>query len=272
MRRFQILISVLISTIAISGCSRPSDRFQRADAEKAGFSLSSLDELGSFLEYSGSSALLVLQDGKVVYEWGDIYKKHTIHSIRKCLLNGLMGIYVERGLIDTNLTLSQLDIDDTNHKLTYGEKLARMADLLRSRSGVYHDAAAETASMLKNRPLKGLHEPNEAFYYNNWDFNTLGYIFEQAAGKSIFKAFYEEFAIPLGMLQYQGETSSIDEDDPDAHIPKTDGYYQYERSRSSYPAYQFRMSAHDLALYGLLFQRDGNWQGKQLISSDWISA
>ncbi|MDZ7694816.1 MAG: hypothetical protein U5K69_27480 [Balneolaceae bacterium] len=36
-------------------------------------------------------------------------------------------------------------------------------------------------------------------------------------------------------------------------FPQVDGFYQFEPDRSRYPAYHFRMSAYDLALYGTLF-------------------
>jgi CubicO group peptidase (beta-lactamase class C family) len=34
--------------------------------------------------------------------------------------------------------------------------------------------------------------------------------------------------------------------------------------------YLFRMSARDLARFGLLFLRRGRWKNQQIISSDWI--
>jgi CubicO group peptidase (beta-lactamase class C family) len=54
-------------------------------------------------------------------------------------------------------------------------------------------------------------------------------------------------------------------DDPDA-----DGWYQYEPERSRFPAYHFRMSAYDLALYGQLFLDHGRWHGQQIVPSSWI--
>ena len=55
-------------------------------------------------------------------------------------------------------------------------------------------------------------------------------------------------------------------------IPEKDGFYQYEPSKSKYPAYHFRMSARDLALYGQLYLQKGQWQGKQLVPQAWIEA
>ncbi len=37
-----------------------------------------------------------------------------------------------------------------------------------------------------------------------------------------------------------------------------------------FPAYVFRMSARDMARFGALYQKNGNWEGTQIIPADWI--
>ena len=80
--------------------------------------------------------------------------------------------------------------------MTALEKSARVIDLLKSRSGIYHPAAAESEGMEESRPERGIHKPGEAYYYNNWDFNVLGAILEQKTGKNIYTLFAEEVANP----------------------------------------------------------------------------
>ncbi len=55
----------------------------------------------------------------------------------------MCGIAVERGLMDVNSTLEELGIDDQNPPLSSQEKQARVVDLLKSRSGIYHDSDRE---------------------------------------------------------------------------------------------------------------------------------
>ena len=124
--------------------------------------------------------------------------------------------------------------------------------------------------MLVEKPDRGTYKAGEHYYYNNWDFNTLGAILEQQTGESIYSMFYEEIAKPLGMLDYKGTFTSIDGESEEAQIPNTDGFYQYEKSQSKYPAYHFRMSTRDLALYGQLYLDYGSWNGMQIISREWI--
>lgn len=174
--------------------------------------------------------------------------------MRKAFLSSLYGIYVGRGMIDLDKTIEQLGIDDIPPSLTAAEKKARVVDLIRARSGIYHPAAAETDDMAAVRPQRGSHEPGTFFYYNNWDFNALGTIFEQETGERIFDAFEKEIARPLGMRDFSAE----------------DCEYQYDKDKSIHPAYHFRMTARDLALFGLLYQRNGVWNGRQLIPKEWI--
>jgi len=222
--------------------------------EDVGWSSEKLEEAKAFAEKINSAAVMVLYDGKVFISWGNVAKKYSIHSIRKPLLGALYGIFRGRGKINLGQTLEELNIDDIPPSLTKEEKTATVSDLLKSRSGVYHEAAAESKDMVEARPLRGSHPPDTFFYYNNWDFNVLGTIFEKVSGAKIFEAFKREIAEPIGM-----EDFSLD-----------DCQYSYEEKKSKHPAYNFRMSARDMARFGLLYLRKGNWKGKQIIPQDWI--
>ncbi len=263
----------LVFFTMITACSTsPKHHFEYSAPESKGFSSEKLDSLESNLEQSGASSMMILVDGEVIFDWGDSKRKHTIHSVRKCLLNSLIGIAVSRGEIDTSMTLRELKIDDLAPGLSENELDARVADLLKSRSGVYHPAAGVSEGMLRGKPERDFYLPGEHFYYNNWDFNVLGAILEQQCGQSIYELFLEEIARPLGMQDYQGKFKVIDGEAEGVEMPHTDGFYQYEKSKSIYPAYHFRLSARDLALYGQLYLNKGRWKGKQLVPEEWIEA
>jgi CubicO group peptidase (beta-lactamase class C family) len=259
--------------VVLAGCHRRTRyAFTFASPESAGFSSEKLQVLEDHLEQSGAASMFILVKGDVIFEWGETDRKHTVHSIRKALLNSLVGIAVEEGRIDTTSTLAELGIQDIEPRLTENELNARVADLLKSRSGVYHHAAGVSEGMLAGMPGRGAHGPGAFYYYNNWDFNTLGAILEQATGRSIYELFHKQIAVPLGMHDYRGSYVSINAGEEGVDIPDTDGFYQYEPGKSSYPAYHFRMSARDLAIYGQLYLDHGTWQGEQLIPRAWIDA
>jgi CubicO group peptidase (beta-lactamase class C family) len=223
--------------------------------EEVGWSSAELEQARQFSEEIGAAAVMALYDGKVFIAWGNIATKYKVHSIRKPFLNALYGIHVQRGHIDLDETLQDLNIDDIPPSLTEEESQARVSDLLKSRSGVYHEAAAEVQQMIDLRPPRGSHPPNTFFYYNNWDFNALGTIFENETGTKIFEAFKAEIADPIGMQDFEIE----------------DGAYYFELDKSVHPAYPFRMTARDMARFGLLYQREGNWNGERIISREWIA-
>lgn len=196
---------------------------------------------------------MIVQGGKVVGQWGDIDKKITSYSVRKSLLSALYGIYSAEGVIDINQTLEQLGIDDSPDPLTKEEKQSRIVDLLRARSGVYHPAYMETESMKKNRPARGSHAPGTFWYYNNWDFNVLGTIFEKKTGLKIGEAFYQRIAKPIGMQDFQ-----------------PDDVYYIGGPISVHPGYPFEITARDLARFGLLYLQHGRWNNKQIVPEAWV--
>jgi hypothetical protein len=222
--------------------------------EDAGWSSAELQEACEFAHQSGCSAVMALYDGKVFFSWGNIHRNYAVHSMRMPFLSALYGIHDARGNINLNATLEDLHIDDLPSGLTYAEKQARVEHLLMSRSGVYHQAADEDQIQIDERPARGSHAPDTFFYYNNWDFNVLGVIFEQVAGEEIFDAFKTEIADVLGMVDFRVDNCS----------------YQYEWSKSLHPAFHFKMSVRDMAKFGALYQQNGRWTGSQVIRSYWI--
>jgi CubicO group peptidase (beta-lactamase class C family) len=231
----------------------PTTDWERVDPEGAGWSRQKVEKAESWSRQVGSIAVMVVHHGAVVAEWGDIAAKTELASVRKSLLSALIGIAVERNELELSRTIGSLGIDDNEPSLTPEEKTATVRDLLQSRSGVYHAALYETRAAADARPARHSHKAGTFWYYNNWDFNTLGTIYERAARSSIFDAFEREIARPIGMQDYQ----------------RTDGSY-FTGEASVYPAYPFKMSARDLARFALLYLNKGRWQDRQIIPAAWV--
>lgn len=234
----------------------PGKSWERtASLEEAGWSKEKLAAARQFANSDSihTSAVMIVQGGEVVDECGDVDKKVDAYSVRKTLLSALYGIYSAEGVIDINQTLDQLGIDDSPDPLTKEEKQARVVDLLRARSGVYHLVDFETESMTKNRPARGSHAPGTFWYYNNWDFNVLGTIFEKKTGLKIGEAFYERIAKPIGMQDFE----------------PGDVFY-FGGPASIHPTYHFEIAARDMARFGLLYVRHGRWGNKQIVPETWV--
>jgi CubicO group peptidase (beta-lactamase class C family) len=259
--QFIFLVILFSLLLVFSRCSHETtspvedkNQLEYVTPEEVGYSSTLLDSAKQFAEQSGYAAVMAIYDGKVFFAYGDITKNYKCHSIRKPFLCSLYGIYISQGKINIDKTLEELGIDDIPPSLTVEEKQATIKDLLKSRSGVYHKAAAETQEMKDIRPSRGSHLPGTFFYYNNWDFNALGTIFEQETGTKIFEEFKRKIADPIGMEDFSTENC----------------YYHFEDSLSIHPAYSFRMSARDMARFGVLYQKKGNWNGNQIVPPDWI--
>ena len=159
----------------------PEAAWEQVDPAAAGWSADRLKDTEAWSQKIGTTALMVVHRGRVVAQWGDTAAKTPPASVRKSLVSALFGNAIERGGIDLKQTLAELGIDDNEPSLSAEEKTATVRDLLEARSGVYHAALYETPSMAARRPARASHPPGTFWYYNNWDFNTLGAIYERAA-------------------------------------------------------------------------------------------
>lgn len=232
----------------------PGAEWEQVPTSQSGWSDKELVAAKDWSETIGSTAVVIVQHGTIVASWGDTSVDLLLNSARKSLLSALIGIAVANDQMHLNATMGQLGIEDNPPSLTFNEKQATVRDLLEARSGVYHGANYETPGMAASRPARGSHAPGTFWYYNNWDFNTLGAIYEHATGTSVFAAFAHQIAAPIGMQDF----------DP--------GKCRYSDGAASiYPAYLFYASARDLARFGLLYLRDGRWLNKQIIPAQWVA-
>ncbi len=230
----------------------PGDQWmQFTDPGQAGFDATKLEAARQTWESIPSSSFLVISDGAVVAAWGEYERRFMCHSVRKSFMSGLYGIYWDRGEIELNKTLADLGIDDEPDPLLETEKQARILDLLKARSGIFHPAAY--AGRTDSRP-RGSEGAGRYFAYNNWDFNTVATILMQETGDDVFESFDEHFGRPLQMEDWR----------------LSDGYYHYELDKSKYPAYPFRLSARDAARFGLLYARLGKWGDERILSENWV--
>ncbi|MDC8004701.1 serine hydrolase [Aureisphaera galaxeae] len=254
--RFILLSFLLIATVPYVSFAQKNQTFQwqaYENVEEVGFAQEELSQLKNQLGSTKTAALLVIYKGHVLFSYGDNTRKFMLHSIRKSMMNALIGREVASGTLRLDATLADLQIDDIG-KLTTEEKKATLKDLLSSRSGIFHPAAYSPRGMAKNLPERGSHTPGTFWYYNNWDFNTLLTIYERQSGKRFFEAFTTEIAQAIGMEDFELE----------------DNYYRHEPEKSIHPAYLMRMSSRDMARFGLLYLNEGAWANQQLLSSEWI--
>jgi CubicO group peptidase (beta-lactamase class C family) len=221
--------------------------------EDRGWSSVGLAKAKAYSESLDTAAVVIVDDGVIISQWGQTATRFNVHSVRKSFLSALYGIAVAQGKINLYATLEQLGIDDNEPSLTPEEKKARVIDLLKARSGIYHAALYESPAMKAEKPARWSHPPRTFWSYNNWDFNALGTIYEKLTRDTVYHAFQIQIARPLGMEDYNFAEQE--------YVTGPD---------SIHAAYPFRMSARDMARFGLLFLRGGAWRGAQVVSASWV--
>ena len=235
--------------------TNPGGTWERFDSpEAAGFRSTGLDTLEQTLFTKPTTSLLIITRGKIVYSYGDIGHVSYLASARKSVLSILYGKYVSNGTIDLNKTVGELGINEEGEGLLPIEKTATVRHLLMSSSGVYWPESNPSGNSLPP-PKRGSKTPGEFFYYNNWDYNVAGAVFEQLTGKTVFRALAEDLA---GPLQFQ---------DFDLGRQRMLGY---PGAPSRYKSYQMWLSARDMARLGLLMVNGGVWNNREIVPSSWV--
>lgn len=232
----------------------PGAEWARATPAAQGFGQEGIDQAVAYAQKRGSTSGMIIHNGVVMADWGDVSRRSNLNSARKSLMSALIGIAVARGQMRLDDTLQELGVDDDPPSLSPVEKQATVRMLLQARSGVYHPTVYETRGMIASKPPRYSHAPGTFWYYNNWDFNTVGAIYMQATGQDIFQALKTQIADPIGMQDYR---------------PR-DGHYLKGRD-SRYPAYLISMSARDLARFALLYLHNGRWRGRQVVPAEWVA-
>lgn len=263
--RILVVGGVLLGISTLVSCLSPQTWFYRGASftgapllksktlSQSIFTPEKLEEIDSYLkEESETSSMLVLENGKVVYEYGDLTDISYIASCRKSVLAILYGKYVADGTINLAESIGELGIDEEDGLLAI-EKEATVADIISSRSGVFH-MPANGGYDKNNIKERGSVKPGEYFVYNNWDFNVAGYILEEKTGNSVYEELETQLAIPLGFQDWNinNQKRTVNKD------------------KSRYSAYHMHLSTRDMAKIGQLMLQEGKWEGKQLVPKEWI--
>lgn len=249
----------------------PRDEWRQADPFRYGWDEAALERARAAFEATEGAAVMVVHRGRLIASWGTVEERYTAQSVRKALLNSLVGQLVDDGRLRVDQSLLDLGIDDSEPALTESERQATLRDLLMSRSGIFHSALYEVGGWARERAAlreaeaaagNDLYPAGAYWIYNNWDFNTLGTIVERAAGEEIGPLFARRVAAPIGMQDFRPQDVEYTTSDHPAE--------QRFGNTSDHRAYVFDISTRDLARYGLLYLNCGKWRGRQIISRDWV--
>jgi CubicO group peptidase (beta-lactamase class C family) len=201
--------------------------------------------------------------------WHPYYRKgdlHTLQSVTKTVTSIVIGTAVTRGefpSIDTPV-LSYFDsgtvrnVDERKRRMTLRHLLTMTDGLHWEESKPYGDTT-NTAIQLEgsydwvgftiDRPMMG--EPGARFNYNSGASELLAHVFRRATGVDIEEYAARHLFAPLGITDWHWKRT------PAGLVDTEGGLY---------------LTSEDQAKLGYLFLHEGTWDGKPVVSREWVRA
>ncbi|USG66575.1 beta-lactamase family protein [Brevibacillus ruminantium] len=216
------------------------------------------------LKRTGTTGLLVIKDDKMVteryYHGNDAKALNTSWSMSKSITSALVGIAIDEGYIesvDDPITDYLPELKDS------GYDGVSIKDILNMASGVKYPVYEEPfltewyqTLFVKKKSFNEMMTtlttaaPPGTFTYKGSDTQVLGMLLKKTTGKQPSKYLEEKIWKPLGMESPANWNTDLHGDD------MTFAY--------------LNATLRDYAKIGRLYLNNGNWNGKQIISEDWV--
>ena len=221
----------------------------------------------------GGPAGLIIKDGYIAAQWGDINRVDMTFSATKSFLSTTAGLAIDNQLI-RNVTDKVINYvwDGTydgehNSKITWDNLLTQSSDW----SGTLFDCNDWADRPPKEGAIddwknRKLNEPGTVFKYNDVRVNLLAYSLLQVWRKPLPVVLKEKIMDPIGASttwRWYGYDNSF---------VNVDGIMVQSVSGGGHHGGGLFISAIDQARFGLLFLRNGKWKSQQLISAKWVNA
>lgn len=219
----------------------------------------------------GGPAGVIIKDGFIVSQWGDVDRVDMTFSVTKSYLSTVAGLAVDRGLIASeNDTVRKYVWDDTfsgqhNKKVTWKSLLNQSSDWSGELFGIkdWADRPPSTGDIDDWR-YRELLTPGSKMEYNDVRVNVLAYSLLHVWRKPLPQVLKEHIMDPIGAsttwrwFGYKDAWTVID------------GVQMKSVTGGGHSGGGVFISTLDQAKFGLLMLNDGKWEDQQIISSDWI--
>lgn len=245
----------------------PTTGWSTSSPEAQGMSAESLARLVDFGVFQAMDSLLVTRHGRIVVE--ATYApfrdgtKHRVNSVTKSVVASLVAIALRDGLLDS-LDRKVVDFfpDRTIADLDARKKAMTLRHLLDMTSGLdwsepfggvpesflAMESSADWQQFVLDRPMAAA--PGTLFNYASGNSHLLSAILSKVTGRSALDYARATLFGPLGI------DDVLWRHDPQGVSAGGAGLYLQPR---------------DLAKIGLLYLRDGVWEGRQILPGQWIA-
>ena len=230
----------------------PGHEWQTAEAESQGLSEAALAAVAAYAEKYGGGSGCVIRRGYLVKEWGDPKKLADIKSATKGVVGTtLLGLAVDAGLVT-------LDDPAVKHYPTIGARgpdnpAARLADIK-----IRH-LATMTAGFDDGRPPKLVYRPGTDGFYSNDGSNMLAELLTLRFGEDLAAVLKRAVMDPIGVPPQEWKWRE------NVYRPKT-----LNGLRSREFASGITITHRALARIGYLYLREGEWNGRRILSREFI--
>jgi CubicO group peptidase (beta-lactamase class C family) len=221
----------------------------------------------------GKPAGIILKNGYIVAQWGDVERVDMTFSVTKSFLSTVAGIAIDKHLIKNiddrvgKYVLDEKFEGDHNSKITWRHLLTQSSDW----SGCLFDICdwadrppkQGNIDDWKNRKLL---EPGTQFEYNDVRVNLLAFSLLEVWRRPLPVVLREKIMDPIGASstwRWYGYDNSF---------VNIDGVMTQSVSGGGHFGGGLFINTLDQARYGLLFLRKGKWKNQQLVSEQWVNA
>ena len=234
----------------------PGAEWATADAEEMGFDPDTLDEVAEEAEAAGSNCLLVTRRGRIVAEWywneGRPDRPQEVFSATKPFSSTLVGIAQDRGA----LSIEEPAATYLTEWADGPSAAVTVEDLLSNDSGREWSLVQDYVELIRapdrDEFALGLgqeHAPGEVWAYNNAAIQTLDVVLERATGRPTAQFAQEHLLGPIGMA---------------------DSKMTVDPAGNTLTFMGLQSTCRDMARFGHLFLQQGEWDGEQVVSSEWV--
>ena len=212
----------------------------------------------------GATNGIILRRGFIVAEWGDTRRADMTFSVTKSYLSTLLGLAIDEGLIGSVLDRVGEYVHDgaydteQNSLITWYHSVQQTSEW----EGTLH-GKPDVADRRRGRDRE-LQPPGTFWEYNDVRVNRFALSLLHVWKRPLPQVLKSEIMDPIGASD-SWEWPGYDNADHEI-----DGKTMRSVSGGGHWGDGLFISTRDHARFGLLFLREGEWEGKRIISYDWV--
>ncbi|MFC2104899.1 serine hydrolase domain-containing protein [Bacteroidota bacterium] len=264
-----------ISTGSYDGSYWPTLGWRTCKPEEVGMSSNKLAELNDEIKlllrlHIDINSVIIVKDGYIVAEqyYSEYYNKDSLHSIYSCtksITSALIGIAIDQNYItDVNEKMVSFFPNYNIENLSTEKQNISLENMLTMSAGLewyemeytYNDErntfsqwdlSDNRVKFVLDRPV--IASPGEEYSYNTGVSHVLSSIIKNSTGERTDSFAVRNLFTPLGINNF---------------------YWPLDAQDIPYGGHGMRLTPRDMAKFGYLYLNNGNWDGNQIISQNWV--